>query len=119
MQTTATYGVNTPTPPEPLACLKHFLNSALSVAEWLRAGYEVGDADAICFMDEWLTLKAAYAGLHPELSLSDAPLDDFSFIPLMRGALAALEHIETETALDAAVANLMNSNLDSVEGGGL
>ncbi|MFZ2450002.1 MAG: hypothetical protein WAW36_05725, partial [Methylovulum miyakonense] len=64
---------------------------ALHFSEWLQTEYTAGNPDALCFMDEWLAIKAEYSASNPELNISDAPLDDFAFIPEMRQALATLD----------------------------
>ncbi|MFZ2452558.1 MAG: hypothetical protein WAW36_18780, partial [Methylovulum miyakonense] len=64
---------------------------ALHFSEWLQTEYTAGNPDALCFMDEWLAIKAEYSASNPELNKSDLPLDKFAFIPEMRQALATLD----------------------------
>ena len=74
-----------------IAFTQTFLAEALHFSEWLQTEYTAGNSDALCFMDEWLTIKAEYSASNSELNKSDLPLDDFAFIPEMRQALATLD----------------------------
>jgi len=74
-----------------IAFTQTFLSEALHFSEWLQTEYTAGNPDALCFMEELLTIKAEYSASNPELNKPDLPLDDFAFIPEMRQALATLD----------------------------
>jgi len=102
------------------AFIQNFLGNALKFSEWLQAEYTAGNPDAICFVEEWLTIKADYSARNPELEIADSPLDDFSFIPELRQALAILEDIGDNLKplnFDLFIPKAANTN--GVKAGGL